>query len=88
VLDLAKENGTVLLSFPQHTTHKLNPLDKSNTSGEWLRIHREKNWIIYNIPSVVNQSLPNALTSKTLRSGISVTGIWSFNADMFTDEDL
>jgi hypothetical protein len=29
VLDLAKENGVVLLSFPPHTSHKLQPLDRS-----------------------------------------------------------
>jgi hypothetical protein len=43
--------------------------------------------VIY-IPSIVNQSLPNALTPNNIKSGFSVNGIWPFNTDIFTDEDL
>jgi hypothetical protein len=43
---------------------------------------------IYNIPSIVSQSLPNVLTPKNIKSEFLVTGIWPFNRDIFTDEDF
>jgi hypothetical protein len=43
---------------------------------------------IYDIPSIVNQSLPNALTPKNMKYGFLVTGLWPFNTDIFTDEDF
>lgn len=41
---------------------------------------------ICNNPSIVSQSLPNTHTSKNFKSEFSVTGIWPFNIDIFTDE--
>jgi hypothetical protein len=98
VLDLAKENGVVLLSFPSHTSHKLQPLDRSvngpfkkfvnNASDAWLRSHPGRTMTIYDITSIVSQSLPNAFTPKNIESGFLVTGIWPFNRDIFTAEDF
>lgn len=98
VIDLAKDNGVVLLSFPPHTSHKLQPLDRSvfgpfkkfvnSSSDAWLKSNPGKTMTIYDIPSVVRQALPNAVTPKNIKSGFSVTGIWPFNKDIFTDEDF
>ncbi|XP_033106915.1 uncharacterized protein LOC117108831 [Anneissia japonica] len=48
-IDFARENGIILLSFPPHTSHKLQPLDRSVygpfktylkcAQGTWLRNH-------------------------------------------------
>jgi hypothetical protein len=43
---------------------------------------------MYDIPSIVNQSPPIALTPKNIKSGFLVTEIWPFNTDVFTDEDF
>jgi hypothetical protein len=98
VLDLAKDNGVVLLFFPPHVPHKLQPSDRSiygafkkfvnSASDAWLRSHPGKTMTICDIPSTVNQSLRNALTPKNIKSGFLVTGIWPFNTDIFTDEDF
>jgi hypothetical protein len=81
VLDLAKENGAVLLTFPPHTSHKLQSLDRSmygpfkkfvdSASDAWLRSNPGRTMTIYDIPSIVNQS--NALTPKNIKSGFFVT---------------
>jgi hypothetical protein len=42
----------------------------------------------YDIPFIVIQSLPNALTPKNTNSRFLVTGIWQFNTDIFIDEDF
>jgi hypothetical protein len=56
VLDLTKERGVVLLSFPPHVTYKLQPLDRSiygtskkfvnSASDAWLRSHPGRNMTI------------------------------------------
>jgi hypothetical protein len=72
VFDLAKENWVVLLSFPPHTSHKLQTLDRSvygqfkklvnNSSDEWLRSDPGRTMTIYDILSIASQSLLNELT--------------------------
>jgi hypothetical protein len=76
VLDLAKENGVVLLSFPPHTSHNLQPLDRSVygpskkfVNNACLRSNPGRTMTIYDIPSIVSQSLPNLLTQKNIMSG-------------------
>jgi hypothetical protein len=44
--------------------------------------------ILYGIPSIVNQSLPNALTPNNIKSGFVATGVRLFNTDTCTDGDL
>jgi hypothetical protein len=43
---------------------------------------------IYDIASIVKQSLPNALTPKNIKSGFLVTGTWPFNRDIFAADDF
>jgi hypothetical protein len=98
VLNITKENGVVLLSFPPHTSHKLQPSDRSvygtfkkfvtNASDAWLKSNPGRTMTICDIPSIVRQSLPNALTPNNIKSGFLVTEIWPFNRDIFTDEDF
>jgi hypothetical protein len=85
VLDLAKENGVVMLLFPPHTSHKLQPLDRpvygpfkkfvNNDSDAWIRRNLGKTMTIYDIPFIVSHSQPNALTPKNIKSGFLVIGI-------------
>ena len=75
-LDLAKENG-VMMSFPPHTSLKVQPLDTSvygpskkfvNSACEaQIRSNRGKTMTVYDIPFIASQSLPNALTTQTVK---------------------
>jgi hypothetical protein len=47
-----------------------------------------KTMTIYDIPFIVCQSVPNSLTPKNIKSGISVTGIRQCNSGIFIDEDF
>lgn len=63
VLDFCKENGVILLSFPPHTSHRLQPLDVSvygpfkkfyhEAKCGWLKSHPESTVSIYDIPIIV-----------------------------------
>ncbi|XP_072758706.1 uncharacterized protein [Anoplolepis gracilipes] len=88
-LDFCKENGIVLLSFPPHCTHKLQPLDRSvygplkkaiNTaSNAWIHNNPEKTMKIYDISSIVATAFPLAVTSSNIQAGFRNTGIFPFN---------
>jgi hypothetical protein len=64
------------LSFPPHTSHKLQPLDRSvwgtlknivnNASDAWLRSDPGRTMTDCDIPSIASHSLPNALTPKNI----------------------
>jgi hypothetical protein len=42
---------------------------------------------VYDNPSIVNRPLPNSLAPKK-KSGYLVIGMWSFNTNLFIDDDL
>lgn len=62
-LDFCKARGIVLLTFPAHCTHKLQPLDRSvfrSFKGRmdrhfdlWMRSHPGTNATIYDLPGIV-----------------------------------
>lgn len=66
-IDFCRDNGIVLLTFPPHCTHKMQPLDRSvsgplkkavNTCCDnWMRTNAGKVMSIYDIPSIVRDIL-------------------------------
>ncbi len=97
-IDFCRSNGIVLLSFPPHCSHHLQPLDRSvfgplkryvNTAADhWMRTHPGKTLTIYDIPSLVATALPRAATPSNIISGFVCTGICPFNPDIFEEQDF
>lgn len=97
-IDLAKKNGIVLLTFPPHTSHKLQPLDRGvfgplkkyyNTAcTEWLYTHCGTPLSIYDTAENFGKAYPRAFTPTNIQSGFRVSGIWPFNRDIFTDDEF
>lgn len=98
VLNFCKTNGVVLLSFPPHTSHKLQPLDRAvfgplkryfNTCADgWLKSNPGKTMNIYDIPLILKESLPLAATPSNIQKGFAVAGIWPFNQEVFQDDEF
>ena len=98
VIDFYKENGVVLLSFPPHCSHKLQPLNRSvfgplkkfvNTACDsWMKNNPAKTMSIYDIPAIVRDALPHALTPSNIQAGFKVAGIFPFNRDVFSSEEF
>lgn len=96
-LDYCSENGIVVLSFPPHCSHKLQPLDRAvygplkkafNTGCDaWMRNNPGKTMTIYHIPSVVGTAIPMALTPTNIQAGFRCTGIFPYNRNIFTALD-
>jgi hypothetical protein len=96
-LNFAKENGIVMLSFPPHCTHRLQPLDRSvygplkkyiNTvMDQWMINHPGQQMTIYEIPGIIAQAFPLAATPSNIIAGYKTCGICPFNRDIFQDHD-
>lgn len=97
-LELAKNNGIVLLTFPPHCSHKLQPLDVSvyfpfqnaynNAAQQWMVNHPGSPVTIYNVGEVIGKSFPLAFTPLNIISGFKVSGIYPFDKNRFTDADF
>lgn len=71
VLNLCKENGVIMVSFPPHYSHRLQPLDvavfgpfkKCCSSGisAWLVNNPGKTLTIFDLPQIIKQAFLNAL---------------------------
>ena len=97
-IDLAKENGIVMLTLPPHTSHRLQPLDRSvygpfktafnRAMDGWLRSNPGRTVTIYEIPQLVNEAHMAAITPANSMSGFKSTGIYPYNRQIFTELDF
>jgi len=97
VIDFCRSVGIVLLSFPPHCSHKLQPLDRSvygpfkkfinQNMTAWMHNNPEKRITIYDIPHISCGAIISAATPKNILNGFSVSGIWPFNRDAFSEDE-
>lgn len=92
-LNFAKANGIIMLSFPPHCSHRLQPLDRSvygplkkhvnSVSDSRMRNNPGKTLTIYDIPGIVAIAYPLAVTPLNIQAGFQVTGVQPYNRDVF-----
>lgn len=97
-VDYARKNGIVYLSFPPHTTHRLQPLDvgvfgpfkaKLKTAfNNWHINNAGKTLNIYNIPQLAKIAYFESFNNKNITKAFETTGIWPFNKLIFSDDDF
>ena len=91
-IDYAHDNGVVLLSLPPHTSHKLQPLDRSffkplkaafnATCSTWLRQHPGRRITVDQLGELFNAAYLVAATVENAVSGFKCTGIVPVNPDI------
>lgn len=96
VLEYAKANGIVMLSFPPHCSHRMQPLDVSvfgpfkkyynSALKSWLTDHPGQPLQIYNVPSIVTAAFPKAMTPANIIAGFRETGIFPHNRNIFSSD--
>lgn len=98
-IDFARSNGIVMLTFPPHFSHRLQPIDVSIYSP--FKTYYSANCpnkltfeqpgipiTIYNVSEIVGKAFPLAFTPVNILKGFKTTGIWPFNPNIFTDADF
>ena len=94
-IEYPKEHGIVLLLFPPHCSHKLQPLDRAvygffkryynSVCYCWMKENKGKTMTIYDIPDMVGRAFPRAFTHANIQSDFNVGGIFPFDCDVFSD---
>ncbi|XP_026225179.1 uncharacterized protein LOC113168374 isoform X3 [Anabas testudineus] len=92
-LNYAKECGIVMLSFPPHCSHRLQPLDVAvcgpfkkhiNTaSSAWMFNNLGKTMTIHKIPRIVAAAFPLAVNMANIQAGFLSSGIYPLNREVF-----
>ncbi|XP_030257908.1 tigger transposable element-derived protein 2-like isoform X2 [Sparus aurata] len=95
-VEIARENGIVMLTLPPHTSHKMQPLNASvygplktyykKAMDSWMRTHPGQTASIYAIQEIVHETFLSAMTPRNILSGFRSTGIFLFNRDIFPQE--
>lgn len=98
VIIFAKENGVIMVTFPPHCTHRLQPLDVSVmgpfktkykvAQNDWMLSHPGKTITIHNVADLAGKAFQNSFTIKNIISGFQKPGIYPFDRNAFTDEDF
>lgn len=94
----AKENGIILLSFPPHCTHRMQPLDvgvygpfKAKLKvafNDFMLSNPGKTITVYDIPKLTNIAFTNSFTIKNIVSAFKTTGIYPVNQLIFSHDDF
>lgn len=101
-LNFAKEKGIVLLTFPPHCSHKMQPLDLTvfgplkayynKACNEFIsnfsgRPDNIPRVTIYDVSENVGKAFPLAFTPSNIMKGFQKSGIEPLNSNIFTEQD-
>ncbi|CAG5019943.1 unnamed protein product [Parnassius apollo] len=98
VIKYARNHHIHMLSTPPHTTHKLQPLDRTffkpfksafaTASSAWMRRNPAARITDYDIAALVDEAFSRAARLDIAQNGFKCTGIYPFNPEIFTDIDF
>lgn len=97
-INYCRDNGIVVVTFPPHCTHRMQPLDVavngpfkqkiSVAQNDWLLQHPGRTITIHDLPAIVTPAYNASHTPKNIISGFTRPGIYPFNRNAFTDDDF
>lgn len=94
----AKDKDMVLVTFPLHCSHRLQPLDvgvlgpfKSKlrvVQNDWMVSNPGKTINNHNLAALANTAYAASFTIKNITAAFKKSGAWPFDRQVFTDEDF
>jgi hypothetical protein len=94
----AREHGIVLLSFPPHCTHKMQPLDKGVygtfkskckiSFNDYILSNPGKPITIYDTAKLTTQPYLQTFTPSNIVSSFNSTGLWPINSLVYKNADF
>lgn len=97
-VEYARLHGMTCITFPPHTSHKMQPLDVSVYGpfkaklkvafNDWHTNNPRKTLTIHNIAELSKIAFHQAFTASNIMSGFAKPGIQPFNKLAFKDEDF
>jgi len=97
-IDLARDNGITMITLPPHSTHKMQPLDrtffkslKSNynaRSDDWMRSNAGRRISFFDMAEIFGRAYLQTADMAKAVNGFSSCGIWPINSAVFSIEDF
>lgn len=94
----AREKGLIIITFPPHCTHRLQPLDVSffkslksaynSESGNWMTSNPGRRISMFEVATIFCSAYNKSAGVHKATKGFQACGLWPFNPDCFTDEDF
>jgi len=94
-ISYARQHGVVIMCFPAHCTHRLQPLDCSffgplkgyymQEATRWMKNHPGRQITQFQISTLFGAAYRRAATAENAFSAFQVTGIVPFNPNKFPD---
>lgn len=98
VIDLAREKGVILLCFPPHCSHRLQPLDVSffeplskyyeDVVRKWLRSNPGRAVTLFQISALFGETFIQSASMLTAINGFKKSGAWPIDMNVFTEVDF
>lgn len=102
VIDRAKEAGVILVTFNPHTTHKMQPLDRTvfgpfktfyNKAAHDFLITpgpngNKRSMTIYDVAAVAEKAYKQSFTPANIVKGFEVCGLFPLNTNIFPDHEF
>jgi len=98
VIDLARKNNVIILCFPPHTTHRLQPLNVSfmgplstfysQQLDYWLVNHPGRVVGLHQISKIFGEAYMKAANIRNACSGFKKTSIFPYDLEVFSEADF
>ncbi len=95
VVKFAKDNGIVLLTFPPHCSHALQPLDVTvfgpfkaglkHSHNDWIQSHPGSRISIKEVASLCRIPYMQKINAENIIAGFAKTGIYPFNRSVIPE---
>ncbi|KAJ4426133.1 hypothetical protein ANN_26942 [Periplaneta americana] len=97
-IELARKSGIIMITFPPHTTHKLQALDisvfgpfkhyMSKGIDLWMTNHHGSRITDYDLAPILKDAFLSAVTPNNITQGFKKAGIFPLCPDVFNETDF